>query len=798
MKNYKLICKKCGNEFLSNSSTKFYCKDCEKELRTLNCMICGEDFEFKGELKRKDLIKPICNDCYKKLPGYNKNNKRKGSVRICYKGHTYISNSNRDSCPVCNNEIRTVKCEICGEEYVDKDKHIGRFLNNQKICICNNCKEKLPGNGVHIRKCFNCGEYFKANHNFENCPVCEGVSITPKVGICKNCGKEFKYRGNKKIFLCNECKIERSKSPAVKTFEELSEREDVEIVDNVLMLPISKTKEPNKTCNICGRRYFGVKTQTTCKNCYHIIKCETCGFEFLSKSKYQRFCSKSCSVKAQMKNRIENGNFDPRLWINSVDKINKNNKIDIDSLTIINEDNYKEFNFGGVWGIIDKDTEELLDVHLTVDISKEYKRDINIIKSGKGNDKYQYIASKNFVCVYFVSYDYYEQGLIYEMFIATEYNAKFWYPQPGVQNKIYKELTQNKIEILWDKIAIGDKFPDSSIIKNIYDWANKDCYEIINSEGSLIVSFDHIIQIDNDLTKSFDLTNREKEKMNITEDNWYCTEDIYKEFKNGVDIKINGDSVIINFIGNRKVRCIETNTGYYEINKIKNHNSARKLFYGMSDMYMMEETCNSDGSDGILGCTCPGGVCRRCAEKSGMGKAIKQLASEQKDGKIDGVKIGGLISSNATEPLTQLYLDAIHNSSSDNSHTNIVNTFDCYASSPIIKQASEAQTTKERRRIISDGLKKLYKENDVKIDDYNIELIAKKMTSYKRTSKGLRLINEDKGELCDIVSINSIGGATRNIYKKAAIGRSFTTLSHGGEVIMNQNDSFKDIFRDLM
>ncbi|MGM0197352.1 hypothetical protein [Enterococcus sp. AZ180] len=74
--------------------------------------------------------------------------------------------------------------------------------------------------------------------------------------------------------------------------------------------------------------------------------------------------------------------------------------------------------------------------------------------------------------------------------------------------------------------------------------------------------------------------------------------------------------------------------------------SARKLFYGLSDVCVAED-CGGDHSKGILGCKVPGSICSKCAKNDGL--------------MVDaGHMIGGRISTNLSERLTQLVMKQFH------------------------------------------------------------------------------------------------------------------------------------------
>jgi hypothetical protein len=220
---------------------------------------------------------------------------------------------------------------------------------------------------------------------------------------------------------------------------------------------------------------------------------------------------------------------------------------------------------------------------------------------------------------------------------------------------------------------------------------------------------------------------------------------------------------------------------------------ARNLFYGLSDVNIIDD-CQDDSSTGILTCHMPGGFCEKCAQKSGMGDVLKILKRGSASGDISTVKIGGFVSTNLSEPLTQAYLNAIHgaNDPKANQHKVIVATYDAYSSSPIIQSALEGTTTAERRMRLKEGLKQAYKDQGIDIDEYNLDIIAKKMTSYKHNKQTGRLEYVEDGELCDIVSIRSIGNRS-NVFKKASLGSSYKTLSKARTYTADSNDAFEDL-----
>lgn len=109
-------------------------------------------------------------------------------------------------------------------------------------------------------------------------------------------------------------------------------------------------------------------------------------------------------------------------------------------------------------------------------------------------------------------------------------------------------------------------------------------------------------------------------------------------------------------------------------------------------------------------------------------------------------------------------------------HTSAIirNTLDGWSTSPIIQKAREGKTTEEIREILYKGLKEQYEEAGIDQDDFNIQMVAKKLTSYKRTDEGLMPINP--GEKCDIVSMLTIGNYN-NIFKMSELSSGYNYLT---------------------
>lgn len=189
--------------------------------------------------------------------------------------------------------------------------------------------------------------------------------------------------------------------------------------------------------------------------------------------------------------------------------------------------------------------------------------------------------------------------------------------------------------------------------------------------------------------------------------------------------------------------------------------SARLLFYGLSDVEVIDD-CGNDSSDGIMHCKAPG-ICKKCAAKSGLN--------------VDtGSFVGATISTHLTEGLTQASLNSIHTGTGMKQDWEVISdTILGYKSSPIIAKAIDQDTTEGARKVIFDGLKQVYKDAGINIDDYNLQVVSKQLTSYKRNNDGsIRYIKD--GELCDFPSMQTIGGHN-NLFLQSELKNSYDKIT---------------------
>lgn len=190
--------------------------------------------------------------------------------------------------------------------------------------------------------------------------------------------------------------------------------------------------------------------------------------------------------------------------------------------------------------------------------------------------------------------------------------------------------------------------------------------------------------------------------------------------------------------------------------------TARVLFYGLSDMQVIDD-CGAVNSRGPIDCKAPG-ICRKCAAKGGW--KVKE-----------GDMVGGVISTHLTEGLTQASLNAIHTGTGEKADWEVIkDTLFGFKSSPIIESAQKKKTTAEARQTIFDGLKDVYEKAGINIDDYNVQVVAKQLTSYKRENDGsIRYVKDD--ELCDFPSMQTIGGHN-NLFLQSLLRNSYDKLTH--------------------
>lgn len=122
----------------------------------------------------------------------------------------------------------------------------------------------------------------------------------------------------------------------------------------------------------------------------------------------------------------------------------------------------------------------------------------------------------------------------------------------------------------------------------------------------------------------------------------------------------------------------------------------------------------------------------------------------------------------------------------------IIETYDGWGSSPVVQAIAGAETTEEARQKCFELLKQEYIDNGIEIDNYNIKIAAKKLTSYKRDPKtGTRYVKD--GEKCSVISMGAIGNMD-NPFKSAELQSGYKTLTNIGEFEMKPDAANEIIF----
>ena len=385
------------------------------------------------------------------------------------------------------------------------------------------------------------------------------------------------------------------------------------------------------------------------------------------------------------------------------------------------------------------------------------------------------------------------------------------------KNEIGKKVTLNldicdpDIIVTWGNVDIGHVFPDGSIVSDTREWSSRQMYKLVSNNGdSIIVSDNHLISCqilasDGDLINgSWTLSAKCRGEVGEIDDAWICAADLFDAKRSGYIVILESGYLLekVEPLSFGDVRCITTDTGEYSIGAFTNHNCARQMYMGLSDTPMIED-CGNSNSTSIMTCDMPTGFCRCCAEKSGMKDVIDNYMKKKSTKKLSDIKIGGLISTNASEPLTQMALNKVHSAADSEANSDIlIATYRGYSTSPIIQAMKEETTTMGRRKVLFENLKKLYEEEGIDIDDWNLEIIAKKMTSYKKGKHGLEIIDGDD-DLCSISSLVSIGTTTNpyvngdvksNPFKRASYMEGYETLKKPTTYVEKKTDSWNSLF----
>ena len=392
----------------------------------------------------------------------------------------------------------------------------------------------------------------------------------------------------------------------------------------------------------------------------------------------------------------------------------------------------------------------------------------------------------------------YKTGLTPEEYFLRQFSARdasisksVRTAKPGhciYENSIVEILNENnEIETcLWSEVEVGTIFVNNSVCTELSEWKKKPCYEIkVENHPPIIVSEDHLISgsliIGNECVCDLEFSKQAREYVGETDLSWISAKDIYilTSYFGAVFHSDTAETIeYIKSYNNGKpvrTRCISSSLGFYETNGLFHHNTARKLFYCMSDTQVFDD-CGGPYID-VLHCKAPEGhICQKCANITHGGERVKS-----------GDLIGGVISTNISEAIYQLsmkqkHMGTLETSQQQRESGEIMATLDGWGTSEIVEKAAEAETTEEARQIYYEGLKELYKKAGIEQDDFNIQAVARKMTSYKRTPDGLRPVEPE--EKCDIVSTTAVGNAN-NIFKTAELGSGYKYLVKPREEKLN-------------
>lgn len=118
----------------------------------------------------------------------------------------------------------------------------------------------------------------------------------------------------------------------------------------------------------------------------------------------------------------------------------------------------------------------------------------------------------------------------------------------------------------------------------------------------------------------------------------------------------------------------------------------------------------------------------------------------------------------------------------------IIHTLDAWKSSDIIQKALQGKTTEEIRQIMADEMDKEYKNQGIKIDRWNIDMVCKVMTSYNKHFEPVK-----DGELCTIKAIKSVGDHN-NPFNKAVLSNGYNMFTKPEKHKIHDSASNKMLF----
>ena len=325
--------------------------------------------------------------------------------------------------------MKDLNCAICSSNFTIGEQKEYR-LSSEPVC---------PSCAVHLRG------YIDYNGKREK-----------YIHKCQFCGSTMENNSPKpEVYTCDTCYRDRFVSQNHEIYKMLIQRDDCEIKGDILMFPLSITRENDnrtrkfaeKTCLNCHRSFLpqGSK-QYFCLCCYKIATCKQCGKEFAGRcagdaqTPENVFCSKSCSCQHQMDHRTlyeHSSNTYEYDMIGTLEEY----LVEITKECPVNDDTVFYYSkVKGIWIKYDEDTSEVLDVMYTTNVEKEYNWIQNALKYNE-SDKYKALRRHKNITYYYVSSFTSElEGLMREMSFALNYKARYWSPSPGIQSHIMSKL----------------------------------------------------------------------------------------------------------------------------------------------------------------------------------------------------------------------------------------------------------------------------------------------------------------------------------------------------------------------
>ena len=291
-------------------------------------------------------------------------------------------------------------------------------------------------------------------------------------------------------------------------------------------------------------------------------------------------------------------------------------------------------------------------------------------------------------------------------------------------------MVKIKKRIAWKDLQVGDMFIDGSQVIDIKEWEESKCYKLTSINGdTLVCAYTHLLKA---IIRDKSLNGA---VINNTKGLFPLSEQVRRESDILQDIWISTEDIFNCFNDpNLDVFLLDNKDNEYPLGKIELFRDGEPL------------------------------KCRCITTTYGF------------------YTTGDFVNHNCGSGQVSSQINASHI---------IMTTLDGFKTSPIIQKACKAETTQEMREIIFHGLKDLYHDAGIKEDDFNIQMIARKLTSYKRGKNGIEPIQP--GEKADIVSMISLGNKN-NIFKKAELSAGYNVLTKPTKQTLKK-DAANDILR---